>query len=496
MKKLKIQYLYFVMLLMVVAPMGCTKSLQEHPVNILSPSNFYQTDGDFLAAINGAIKPLYGGYAAFDFISPLIMCAGAEDVTSRPTAPELTMYDVFKPTVTDSHASGMWAQFYKTINASNAIISNVGKATAVSTANKQLYEGQARYLRALCYFYLTRWFGEVPIITTENESNAINVSQSKVTDIYAQIITDLTTAENYLPITQANVGAPSKGAAKAMLADVYLTMAGWPLKDATKYALARDKAKEVMDLGVYALEPNFADLWLVKNKLTSKEFIFIFNGVSTNGSASASHLHQSSRPGEEGGWNDIMSEARFFNAFPNGPRKDASFHTVFADAAHTTWQNSRIGQPYIAKYRDAGDAATAAQGAVNSFDGAGFFPISRYAEVLLIYAEAANMAEGAPSAAALSAINQVRRRAGGNDQSVYPDLPSGMSKQAFDSAVINEREWELAFETKRWFDLVRKEMVVSANQSLYPYVDAHNMLLPKPQIEINLIKGLTQNTGY
>ena len=71
-----------------------------------------------------------------------------------------------------------------------------------------------------------------------------------------------------------------------------------------------------------------------------------------------------------------------------------------------------------------------------------------------------------------------------------------MSKQAFDDAVIAERNWELAFECKRWFDLVRKEKVVSANIDLYPYVDAHNMLLPKPQIEVDLIPGLKQNPGY
>ncbi len=149
-------------------------------------------------------------------------------------------------------------------------------------------------------------------------------------------------------------------------------MAGWPLKDDTKYALARDKAKEVIDLNVYALEPNFADLWKVSNKLTNKEFIFMLNGISTASYVEGSHLHIASRPGEEGGWDDMISDARFFRAFPNGPRKDASFHIVFNDAGHTTWEKSYIGQPYMAKYRDAGAGATA-NGRVASFDGDGFF---------------------------------------------------------------------------------------------------------------------------
>ncbi len=106
------------------------------------------------------------------------------------------------------------------------------------------------------------------------------------------------------------------------------------------------------------------------------------------------------------------------------------------------------------------------------------------------------MAEGKPSTAALNAINQVRRRASGNNQAIYPDLTTAMSQQAFDDAVIAERAWELAFENKRWFDLVRKELVVKANKDLYPAVSEKNMLVPKPQKEVDLIKGLKQNPGY
>ena len=202
------------------------------------------------------------------------------------------------------------------------------------------------------------------------------------------------------------------------------------------------------------------------------------------------------RPGEEGGFNTVLSEARFFYSFPEGPRKDATFWTVFADGAHTTWEDSAQGKPVIAKYRDGGVAASYDQGLVNGSAGEGFFVVSRYSEALLIYAEASNMAEGTPSQEALNAINLVRRRASGNDQLLYPDLSSGMTQQEFDEAVINERKWEFAFEVKRWFDLVRKEMVVSANIDLYPNVKEYNKLLPKPQTEVDLINGLEQNPGY
>lgn len=484
---------YLLLLSIITVFIGCT-DLEEDPVSLVVPDTYYSNDAEFNAAINGAIRPLFGGYSGFGFNDALLLSSGDEQVTSRLTAPNKLYWDKFLPDLNASSATNMWSKFYLSINDCNQIISKIPEST-ISDESKASYEGQARFIRALDYFYLTRWFGEVPIITMENQADAANVGQSPVIDIYSQIIEDLTFAENNLPEAFTDKGRPTKGAAKAMLADVYLTMAGWPLKDESKYALARDKAKEVMDLAVYQLEPVFSDLWRVANKFTNSEVIFMFNGDSSNGSANASTFHQGQRPGEEGGWNDVMSEARFINVFPEGPRKDATFWTVFADEAHTKWEDSRIGQPYIGKFRDAGPGATYEQGAVSSFLGDMYFPIYRYAEVLLIYAEAANRAENGPSPAALDAINEVRRRASGNDLVLYPDL-TAMSMEDFDAEVIAERNWELAFECKRWFDMVRKEMVVEVNQDLYPYVDEHNLLIPKPQVEVDMIEGLEQNPGY
>ncbi len=485
--------LYSFMLLLAFLPFGCKKKLEEKPLGIISPSNFYQSDGDFNAAINGALLSLWG---FFNNALPYIMLAGGEDLSSKSDAPQAKIYDVFEANATDSYTRTTWSVFYNAINVCNPIIANIPNATAVSAANKKAIEGQARYLRAFSYFWLTRMYGEIPIILNEeDQKNAADIGQSKVADVYKVITDDLKIAETYLPVSFPEVAKPTRGAASSLLASVYLTMTGWPLNDVSKYAMARDEAKKVIDMGIYKLEPNFLDLWIVSSALKSKEIIFLMMGNSSNGQT-ASHRHMSTRPGEEGGFQSYFSEARFFNAFPAGPRKDASFHTVFTDAAKTTWQKSRIGQPFIEKYRDGGDAATIEGPVLIVAVASGDWVVTRYSEVLLTYAEAANMAEGSPSAEALNAINQVRRRAGGNSQAVYPDLAPGMTQKAFDAAVISERNWELAFEGNRWFDLVRKEMVVSANQALYPKVKPENKLLPKPQTELDLIKGLKQNAGY
>lgn len=493
MKNLMIKYMQLILLLSIGLASGCTKNLEEEPLGIIGPINFYQNDADFDAAIVGVLRN-YRGQFTGNGVS--LLCGGAEDITSNQTNPEYLQYDEFKPTLNGPWAQGAWRDFYRAVNECNAIISKIGDAKLVNDANKLKIEGQARYLRAFAFFYLTRWFGEIPIITSENQLKAVEVEQSSVTDIYEYIVTDLTFAETNLPLTFPEKGRPTKCAAKALLAEVFLTWAGWPVKDESKYALARDKAKEVMDLNMYELEPHQADLWLSANKFTNKEFIFFINASSGAARTASSINHQGMRPSEEGGWDDIMTEVRFFEAFPEGPRKDASFWTVFSDGHNTTWQNSLVKKPFIAKYRDAGAAATLTQGAVSSYAGDGFFPIHRYADVLLIYAEAANMAEGGPSMAATDAINLVRRRAAENNQVLYPDLPYGMTKTAFDDAVIAERAWELAFEADRWFDLVRKEMVVSANIDYFPWVKPTHAWLPKPQVEIELCPKLKQNPGY
>lgn len=479
---------------------GCVK-LKEVPPGALAPNNFYSTPSDFDAAIVGTIQPMFYNYTSWDFNGPFILCYGAEDCTTRPQATDSKLFDELKPDPASSTLSQCWSMCYKAINNADAIIGALPKATTMTAAEKAPYDGQAKFLRALNYFYLTRWWGKVPLVTEKNQANTDSVAESEVPAIYALIVQDLQDAITELPVSYPQKTNPTQGAAQGLLAKVYLTMAGWPILDNSKYAMARDMAQAVMTAGNYKLDTGFADLWLAKNKMTNPEFMFFLNGISTSSNAVGSHHHVATRPTEEGGWSDRFSEARFLNVFPAGPRKDASFHTTFITTTGTIpWQSGLYAQPYISKYRDAGAAASVNGPIVNPNAGDGFSVLLRYADVLLIYAEAANMAEGSPSPAAYEAINEVRRRANGKPfmtPDPASDLTPGLSQAAFDDSVIAERNWELAFEANRWFDLVRKQMVISVNKSLYPYVDAHNMLLPKPVQEITLLKGmLKQNDGY
>lgn len=478
MKSIKYYSLYLLTTLLFV---GCADvELEEVPPSLLSPDSFFTTESEFQAALAGTFLPLYSGWEGFDYAYPLIMTSGAEDVMSN--AGIYRNLNQLSANDSDQSIIAVWKRMYQTIGNANVIIGNLENAQDIPEDKLNAIEGQAKFIRAFCYFYLVRWFGEVQLTTSENQGDINNVRQSSVTDIYASIVQNLKDAEAKLPVSFPERGRPTQGAAKALLAKVYLTMAGWPLEDASNYALARDKAKEVMDAGTYALEANFADLWVQANRLTNTEFIFGFYGSIENDGAVSSHMHTASRHwgNGEGGWGDFHSETRFYNAFPDGPRKEASFTAVFADGL--TFEEAGV-EPHIAKYRDAG--GTVAGGLA----GEGFNVQLRYADVLLIYAEAANMAEGGPSQLAYNAINAVRQRAG------LADLASGLSQSDFDDAVIAERNWELAFENNRWFDLVRKKMVVEINQGVHSGVTENDRLLPKPGAQ--LIPGiLEQNPGY
>lgn len=456
--------------------------LDENPPSDLSPQNFYNSEDEFNSALTGIIKSLYSGWEGFDYGYDLVLASGAEDV--RSDADIYKNFDKLVPNDREIVIRGFWQKAYQTISNANTLIANLDRAKNLKESVIDPIEGQARFLRAFTYFYLVRFFGPIQVTTYENQFAIENVKQSTVEEVYMNsIIPDLKIAEEKLPLSFGDKGRPTKGAAKTLLAKVYLTMAGWPIqKPEVYYPLAMEKAFEIMsnqkEYG-YDLEPDFANLWTQANKLSSKEFIFTFYGSIADGGVAGSHMDLATRywGNGEGGWGDYSSETRFFDVFPDGPRKDATFTSVFADG--TTFIEAQT-YPHIAKYRDGGNKV-----GTNS---EGFRPILRYADVLLIYAEAANYVNNGPTSEALNALNAVRLRAG------LDRYPRGMMQPEFDKAVLDERAWEFACEGDRWHDLVRRELVVQANIDEHPNAKPSARLLPKPGTEI--IPGILDQNEY
>jgi hypothetical protein len=161
-------------------------------------------------------------------------------------------------------------------------------------------------------------------------------------------------------------------------------------------------------------------------------------------------------PGDIGGWDDFFSELKFFNEFPAGPRKDKTFRLTYtkSDGTVLTWQQLATKHPYYGKFWIKGDVANWASSVP--------LVMLRYAHVLTIYAEA-KARSGAPDQQAYDALNAIRTRAGLPVYSI-----GSLSASAFADAVVNERKWEFAGERTRWFDLVRLELVESANANKDP----------------------------
>jgi hypothetical protein len=358
-------------------------------------------------------------------------------------------------------------------------------------------------------------------LVTSNDAD-LTLKKSTPAEVYALVVDDLLKAEEMLPDRWPagieSLQKPTSGTAKGLLASVYLNRAGWPVNGgAADYRLAADKAKEVIDnssdMGgsgkyTYKLLDNFADLWV--DKQTNDELMFgtFYNNTVPNATFRAPFF---GAPGEESGWDVYFAEINFFNNFPEGPRKDATFQTVARksnDGGKTVelipWQNFATKHPYFRKMRASngkGDGSPTptelTPWVVEYYHSSRTSQVMRYAEIKLIYAEAQAMAEG-PNGFAYQQINDIRHRAG------LAPLTPGLGQTAFRDAVVEERAWEFAGPefASRWFDLVRLERVESANSNRHPLevplVRAPSKAVyfaPIPSTEVSLNPNLAPNVA-
>ncbi len=481
---------------------SCT-NLEESSTGLLSPDNFFSTVEDLDTGVASSLRALLRGNA-WDGLSVRgwTLTAGADDLTSHRGYNKQRILDGDEFTMNSENVDVKltWKSLYASIASANLVIANKDNVTKDIKRRDEVV-GQAYFVRSLSYFYLVRWWGEVPLVLEPSIKGLSEITRSSIKNVYDQIIADATIAENTLPKSWNEVGRPNVYAAKTLLANVYLTMSGWPLKE-DNYAKAALKAKEVITSGAFKLEPKFADLWAYDNR-NGQEQIFNLQTAIAEGAAFSTYTSLPYNQWEESGWRDYAAQPEFFMAFPNDERKDATFKSEFVvkrngvivngvpvpKGGKVKWEDSIDKKPGIKKYSDAGtDKRTHVGGALH--------PIFRYAEVLAIFAEASG-----PTPEAYTYINQIRRRANGlniNTPNASVDLTPGLSVDDFRKAVLKEKSWEFAFEGKRWHDLVRTETVEAVNVN-HPFAKTptkNDYLMPIPADERLINPNLTQNPGY
>ena len=478
------QYLYFIFTIAFLVS-SCGKGiLEKTPESNFTPENFYKNADDAKAAVS-AVYDLMNTNEFYNQGMWILSDQSTDDAewgNGRSTANQ-AKNDLDKYTFTPATTTfiGLWSVAYRAINRANAAIDRLPAVTMDETLKARLI-GESKFMRAFYYFTLVRLFGDVPLVLKETTSlNDLQVTRSPTEEVYKQIIEDFSAAETALPITHsaADKGRATRGAAKSFLAKVYLTRGEW--------AKASTKAKEVMDLGAgYDLWANFADAFLIANE-NGKESVF---EVQSNGvlGGEGSFMQGYMRPpfdrvNNVAGFGDDPATDNLYNAYNPADKRRNLTIKVYSSTGTPVPPSTIVFPGYVVKYLD--PAAT------GNNDGNNNFPVIRYADVLLMYAEALNE-QAANNSDAYGAINRIRNRAG------LPNLTTGLSQSAFRDSVLLERRLELAFEGHRRYDLIRTKRLQSAMAAQNPAikVEAHHLLLPIPQTERDVNPLLTQNPGY
>ncbi len=446
-----------IIIFLLVALFSCSEFLEEDLSAQLTP------EGGGLGNESGLTSALVGVYGpltktwitGFGSAATHAIVMGSDDLTTHKASNKASLreFDQYKVSAQNERLPFIWSGSYKSIQGCNNIIANYETATGDESVINHI-AGEAFFMRAYNYFWIVRLWGKAPLVLQTHvfDPEVLEIEASSEQDIYNQILSDLDMGISLMGNTKPQPGRASAGTAKAIKAKVYLHMAGWPLNQTDKYALATQTAGEVIqnqDDYNLGLMDNFIDLWpsATVNNDGNKEEVFALNFAGTEWFTFNTDLGSAARPSDEGAqWDDYFSELTFFNEFPDQLRKDITFQTELSDG--TPWQQFSTGRPYYKKMQ--GDRFT--------HENVLSLTLERMAEIYFVYAEAKVMDSGNDQdASALEAVNKIVRRAHGLPLDT-PDASVDYTSLTQDQ-IVQEKAWEFAGEYCRWFDLVRLQKV-------------------------------------
>lgn len=467
---------------------ACNDLLKEEPKS-LAVETFYNTDQEVEAAL-AAIYQALRNDNALGGLYPAQLEAYTDYSYGRGSYGVLSTFQGLDGN-NEGRIQSMWNQFYLAIRNSNIVIANVPNGSELSEESKQRFIAEARFLRGLTYFYLVRNWSGVPIRTEENMTE-IEVIRNSAEEVYSLILEDLEFAESYLPDDVTLPGKPTKLAAKSVLADVYFFR--------NDYSSARDKAWEVISSAKYDLvevetAADFEELYGASVVSSPEEIFYLkYSHLGTGqGYWFVQFIHH---PGSGfyggGGYYALYSDAESNLVMAEMDREDLRFDL---------WYNWQIGlgestilsKKYI-------DPDAAGGGATSAND----YPMYRYADILLIFAEADARSTEMISDEALEILNQVHRRAYGKEVHIPSSIDfkkSDYDLNSFIELIIKERGYETQMEAKRWLDLKRTGQAKERIKEVTGIdVAEKHLLWPIPNSELNfnsLIDPATdQNPGY
>lgn len=493
---------YILVSLLVLMSFSCKKFLEEKPTGFISPETQLTSKKVAQAYATGCYKYLqgflqgqpssYGGnvYNLMEFVTG----KANSDLGQTGFATFSSMSYISSSFYVDT----WWQQMYLGIGACNLAIEKLPEFVVLTDEEKTNMLAEAHALRALYYFYLVRMYGAIPKVTQLPKDLNILFPRTPAKQIYDEvIIPDLeTAAKANLPWQSTRV---SLGFIHSLLADVYLTYAGAAINGgATYYAKSAEQSKMVIQNGGYSLYPEYADLRNPANK-GKGEFIFQVQYAaavpSTNPLTALTIPNYSGISQYSDEYGSVYPTTQFLASFPAGDKRVQEKQFFYS-----SYKSSKSGaiitfkSPYIYKYFDSVAVVSTAKSDLN-------YTLYRYADVLLMYAEASNRATGTQDDMATKAVNDIRARA--------KLAPIGkMSMADFEHEVWLQRYFELCYENKMWFDMIRTRKVhndVTGNWDDFvghktvfgaTFQEKH-LLFPVPKQEIDVNPNLLpNNTGY
>ena len=460
------KYISLTIAVLALGLVSCEKELIQNPTTTKVADNFYANEAEMEEAVNAVFATLqFTG--VYDTAMPAVGELPGEDAYDETPANDggnYGMLDDFIVIPQSSLIADVWEDTYKGIQRANIVLSRIQEVEFEDAALKEARTGEMLFIRALLYFNLVRTFGDVPLIVdeVENPQEYFGQARTPIEDVYAQIISDLQTAESLLPVrNENNRGRIVKTAAQALIGKVYLTR--------LNYSAARESLLKVVNSSSHNLIE--ADrVFSIDNEL-NEELIFVVqyaSGINSNGEGSDAYRMFNPTGRQDGGMAGTKGHGvlkpDFFALYDDtDSRKGVFVGQLESGLAY----NNKIAVPTTV----IGDSPSD-------------WVVLRYADVLLMLAEIEN--ELGNSSDAVSYINEIRNRANLGDYSGSTD------KASLFAEIDLQRRLELVWEGHRWFDLLRQGRA----QSVLGITDTNKLLLPLPASQIAADPALVQNPGY
>lgn len=382
-----------------------------------------------------------------------------------------------------------WRQNYRAIRDANILITAIPDHPSLSQELKDRYLGEAKFIRATAYNFLYDWFGGVPLITDTTTNLFPERATAQVIEDF--VISELEAAASLLPITVPAIefGRATRGSALGVLAQFQLNTKHW--------ADAAQTAQEVINLGVYQLLPNYANIFALDNE-GNNEMIYVFPNIDVE--PEGSNWTRNVLPGDyptsvvNAATQQTIQDAFYYTFDPNDKRADLILTEYVSSKGEYVNLLDPTSPPLGDKYKhprsfkypideDSADPTIGGQDV----------PYIRYSQILLTRSEGLVMSTGTVSQEALDLLNEVRNRAGLPDYTLT-DIPD---QATFIDKILDERSWEFYSEGKRRPDLIRHgRFIQNALDRGITSAKPFHVLFPIPQPEIDANKNLVQNEGY